>query len=255
MRPRRQTRPWSRFSTWRYRPTCTTSPPTPHRARSRRPSSPRRPPPSSLRRPPVADRLRLFGRRTADLGSTLVDAFVRDNRVLPPVLAVLALFIIAWILAGAFMGAPDQETVAHKADLAQSDLGQSDGVESDAGPAPGVENRDVNSYSAYRSKDPFRELLAPEKTTAEQPTTTPPEQTSRETTTGSGQAPGRPGASSANRDTDADGVPDRRERTIGSDPNNPDTDGDGIPDGSDDTIKDSNRRGGDLLNSGGILPL
>ena len=55
----------------------------------------------------------------ADLGSTLVDAFVRDNRVLPPVLAVLALFIIAWILAGAFMGEPDQETVAHKADLAQ----------------------------------------------------------------------------------------------------------------------------------------
>jgi hypothetical protein len=223
-----------------------------------------------------------------------VDAFVRDNKVLPPVLAVLALFIIAWILAGAFMGEPDQETVAHKADLAQSDLAQSDGGNAGSNPAPGVENRDVDSYAAYRSKDPFRELLAPEKTTAEQPTTTPPEQTSRETTTGSGQTPGRPGASSANRDTDADGVPDHRERTIGSDPNNPDTDGDGIPDGSDDTIKDSNRRdandggrpdigtgtgtgatpgstlgtgptgrggdrargqGDDLLNSGGILPL
>ena len=125
----------------------------------------------------------------ADLGSTLVDAFVRDNRVLPPVLAVLALFIIAWILAGAFMGEPDQETVAHKADLAQSDLAQSDGGKSGGDPAPGVENRDVNSYAAYRSKDPFRELLAPEKTNSEQPSTTTPEQTTPETTTG----PGRPG--------------------------------------------------------------
>ena len=35
--------------------------------------------------------MRIFGRRMADFGSTLVDAFVRDNRVLPPVLAVLAL--------------------------------------------------------------------------------------------------------------------------------------------------------------------
>ena len=114
----------------------------------------------------MADRLRLFGRRLADFGSTLVDGFVRDNRVLPPVLAVLSLFVIAWILAGAFMGEPDQETVAHKADLAQSDLAQSDLAQSDGGksgsdPAPGVENRDVNSYAAYRSKDPFRELLAP----------------------------------------------------------------------------------------------
>jgi hypothetical protein len=238
----------------------------------------------------VADRVRRTGHRLADLGAGLVDALVRDNRVLPPVLAVLALFIIAWILAGAFMGKANQKPVAHKADLAHADNAGPGGNS----PSPGLENRDVNSYAAYRSKDPFRELLAPEKTTAEQPTTTPPEQTSRETTTGSGQTPGRPGASSANRDTDADGVPDHRERTIGSDPNNPDTDGDGIPDGSDDTIKGSNRRdandggrpdtgpgtgtgatpgstlgtgptgrggdrargrGDDLLNSGGILPL
>jgi hypothetical protein len=236
----------------------------------------------------VADRLRLFGRRTADLGSTLVDAFVRDNRVLPPVLAVLALFIIAWILAGAFMGAPDQETVAHKADLAQSDLAQSDGIESGADPAPGVENRDVNSYSAYRSKDPFRELVAPEETTTGQPpATAAPETTTPGTTTGPRRPPGSAGAT---RDKDADGVPDRREQRVGTDPNNPDTDGDGIPDGSDDDANGDGRpdtggtgagsatdttpggtpnarqpgRGGDrgrggngggLLNSGGILPL
>jgi hypothetical protein len=230
----------------------------------------------------VADRLRLFGRRLADLGSTLVEAFVRDNRVLPPVLAVLVLFIIAWILAGAFMGEPDQETVAHKADLAQSDLAQSDGGESGSDPAPGVENRDVNSYAAYRSKDPFRELIAPENTAPEQPTTTPdqttPETTTPETTTGS--PPGGPGA--ATRDRDADGVPDRRERRVGTSPNNPDTDSDGIPDGSDDDAngdglldtsgndagsgtdttpgagqsgRGGNRgTGGGLLNSGGTLP-
>ena len=233
----------------------------------------------------MADRLRLFGRRLADLGSTLVDAFVRDNKVLPPVLAVLALFIIAWILAGAFMGEPDQETVAHKADLSQSDLAQSDGGGSGSDPPLGVENRDVNSYAAYRSKDPFRELLAPENTTPEQPTPTP-ETTTPETTTGPGGPGGGPGAGSASRDRDADGVPDRRERRVGTSPNNPDTDGDGIPDGSDDDangdgLPDSggsgagagtgtmpgagqpgrggNRatggNGGGLLNSGGSLPL
>jgi hypothetical protein len=206
----------------------------------------------------VADRLRR-------IGAVLVDAFVRDNRVLPPVLAVLGLFIIAWVLAGALMGGTDQKPVAHRADLAQSD---------NAGPggdpvSPGVENRDVNSYAAYRSKDPFRELLAPENTTADEPATTP----DNETTTP--RPPGGPGV--ANSDTDADGIPDRRERNIGSDPNNPDTDGDGIPDGSDDTntggagagsgptpgtgpagrAKDRppTSRRDDLLNSGGILPL
>lgn len=226
----------------------------------------------------MADRLRLFGRRLADFGSTLVDAFVRDNRVLPPVLAVLALFIIAWILAGAFMGEPDQETVAHKADLAQSDLAQSDGGDSGSDPALGVENRDVNSYSAYRSKDPFRELLAPENTASER--TTP------ESTTGQGRPGGGRGAGSATRDKDADGLPDRRERQVGTSPNNPDTDGDGTPDGSDndangDGLPDSSGtgagsgtgttpggagqpgRGGNrgiggkgdgLLNSGGTLP-
>jgi hypothetical protein len=234
----------------------------------------------------VVDRLRLVVRRMADLGSTLVDALVRDNRVLPPVLAVLALFIIAWILAGVFMGKPGQETVAHKADLGRSDLAQSDGGKSGGNPAPGVENRDVDSYAAYRSKDPFREILAPENTNGERPSTTTPEQPTPETTTG----PKTPGAGGSNRDTDADGVPDRRERRVGTDPNNPDTDRDGTPDGSDDDANGDGRpdsrgggagsgtgtgpggttgagqpgrgggrgqggNGGGLLNSGGNLPL
>jgi hypothetical protein len=235
------------------------------------------------------DSLRRIGSRLVDLATTLLDAFVRDNRVLPPVLAVLALFVIAWILAGAFMGEPDQKTVAHKADLAQSDGGQSDNGNAGGNPPPrGVENRDVNSYAAYRSKDPFREILAPEKTTTE-PAPTPERttrETTRETTPGPGRGPGRgPRAGGAAKDTDADGVPDRRERSIRTDPNNADTDGDGRPDGSDDdangdglpdtggagagsdtgtgaTPGQSGRPGArtpgrndDLLNSGGILPL
>ena len=173
----------------------------------------------------MADRIRFLGRRLADFGSSLADAFVRDNRLLPPVLAVLALFVIAWVLAGAFMGdEPAQKTVAHKADLAQSDLAQSDGG-SGSDPAPGVENRDVDSYAAYRSKDPFRELISPENTA--------PEGTTPESTTGGGRPGGGTGAGNATRDTDADGLPDRRERRVGTDPNNPDTDADGTPDGSD----------------------
>ena len=174
----------------------------------------------------------------ADRLRWIVDAFVRDNKVLPPVLAVLALFIIAWILAGAFMGGTDQEPVAHRADLTQSDLAQSDGGSSGGDPAPGVEIRDVNSYAAYRSKDPFRELIAPDATT--------PEQATPEPTTAPRRPPGGPGVGGATGDKDADGVPDRRERRLDTDPNIPDTDGDGTPDGSDD---DANGDG--LLDTGG----
>ena len=58
----------------------------------------------------------------AAIGSGFVDTFLRNNRVLPPVLALLALFVFAWILAGTFIGATGQEPVAHRADLAQTTL-------------------------------------------------------------------------------------------------------------------------------------
>lgn len=211
----------------------------------------------------MGDRLRWIGSRLADLGKGLVNAFLRDNKVLPPVLAVLALFVVAWILAGVFMGGPDQEPVAHKADLAQSN--DAPGPEP---AAPGVENRDVDSFSAYRSKDPFRELIAPEQTNREGSTerTTPEDRSNRKSR--------RNGPSAGGGATGTDGVPDRRERTAGADPNNPDTDGDGRPDGTDTTGGDGRaaggragtggqsgaggraggRDGGGLLNSGGILP-
>jgi hypothetical protein len=194
-----------------------------------------------------------MGRRLADVGSGFVDAFLRDNRVLPPVLAVLALFVVAWILAGVFMGDSDQKPVAHRADLAQSD-----GAPGPKPQDPGVENRDVDSYAAYRSKDPFREILSPETTSIEGTTG----RTSRGDKTG--RKARRSGSSARATDTDGDGLPDRRERTVGTDPLNPDTDGDGVPDGKDDADGDgrpdgrsagTGGRGGGLLNSGGILPV
>jgi hypothetical protein len=214
--------------------------------------------------------LRGIGRRVADLGRGFVDTFLRDNKLLPPILALLALFVFAWVLAGAFVGGTgDQKSVAHRSELAQADGGGGSNP-----PAPQVENRNVNSYAAYRSKDPFREIIAEASTTPEGTPSVPTEQT----TTG----PGKPkGGNSSNRDSDSDGLPDSKEAALGLDPNNPDTDGDGIPDGLDDANGDGrpdgakgaaaagggNNRpggggggrggrsgpGGGLLNSGGTL--
>jgi hypothetical protein len=230
----------------------------------------------------VVARLPRFGRRVADLGSSLVDTFLRDNRLLPPVLALLALFVFAWVLAGAFLGGTDdQKPVSHRSEIAQADgAGGSDPA------APQVDNPNVDSYAAYRSKDPFREIIAQATTTPEGTTATTPEGTvsaPAEQTTGTGGANGGRRGDGRGADSDGDGLPDRKEATMGTDPNNPDTDGDGIPDGLDDANGDgipdgvksgatagggNNRsggggggrgagsrpgRGGGLLDSGGTL--
>lgn len=208
-----------------------------------------------------------------------MDTFVRNNRVLPPVLALLALFVFAWILAGAYIDSTGQKPVAHRADLAQSDGGPG------PQPSPEIENRDVDSYAAYRSKDPFRQLLAPPKTTPEQTAPESTEQTVPEDTSGTGTTPGEPpgngGGAARAADSDNDGITNRREQALGLDPRNPDTDGDGTPDAADDSNGDGRPdggagggaarnptgngkpgggsrggrpgRGGDLLDSGGIL--
>jgi hypothetical protein len=187
------------------------------------------------------------GRRLAAFGSGFVDTFLRDNRVLPPVLALLALLVFAWIVAGIFVGGPDGRQVSNRANFAQG----SDPL------APEVENPNVESYAAYQSKDPFRQHLAPaaettaatttpQTTTATTPPTTTAETTSGETTTGGGS------------DTDGDGLSDRREAELGLDPSNPDTDGDGTLDGDEATgggPRDGGSRGGGLFDSGGDLRL
>jgi hypothetical protein len=215
--------------------------------------------------------LRVIFQRLVDMGSGFVEIFVRNNRVLPPVVALLALFVFAWILAGAFMGESGQEPFAPRADLAQANVE----------PSPEIENRDVDSYAAYRSKDPFRQLLAPAEAPSEQTSPETTQQTTPEDTTGTGTPPGTsPGNGAGATDSDGDGLADRRERALGLDPRDPDTDKDGTPDGADDSNGDgrpdagagstpggkngdspgtgrgdSRRpgRGDDLLDSGGIL--
>jgi uncharacterized membrane protein YgcG len=223
------------------------------------------------------DRLRWLGHRVADVARGFVDTFLRDNRFLPPVLALLALFVFAWVLAGVFLGGTDeQKPVAHRSEIAQADgAGGSDPA------APEVVNPNVDSYAAYRSKDPFREIIAEDTTIPEGTASAPPEQTTGAAETNGGHR-GKDGNRRAG-DSDRDGLPDRKEATLALDPNNPDTDGDGIPDGLDDADGDgvpdgvsggtaagggNNRsggsgggrgaggrpgRGGDLLDSGGTL--
>jgi hypothetical protein len=225
------------------------------------------------------DRLRWVGHRVADVARGFVDTFLRDNRFLPPVLALLALFVFAWVLAGVFLGGTDdQKPVAHRSEIAQADgAGGSDPA------APQVDNPNVDSYAAYRSKDPFRQIMAEGTTTPEGTAATTPEGTASAPAEETTSAGGADGGNRRARDSDSDGLSDRKEATMGLDPNNPDTDGDGIPDGLDDADRDgvpdgvsggtaagggNNRsggsgggrgaggrpgRGGDLLDSGGTL--
>jgi hypothetical protein len=184
--------------------------------------------------------------RISALWRNLFDTLVRDNKVLPPVLALLAILLFAWVVAGAFLGGPeDEEASSGRAELVQS-------TDPDAGvDAPEVEDRDADSYAAYRNKDPFRQLLAPasasesdtgEGTTGAAPDdgTTPPASVPPEDTTGAGvgdQGAGG-GGDRSRKDSDGDGLTNRDEERLGQDPRNPDTDGDGIPDGQDDADGD-----------------
>jgi hypothetical protein len=175
------------------------------------------------------------GARLAGLWRGLFDALVRDNKVLPPVLALLALLLFAWVAAGLFTGGSEDEGVSSgRAELVQSRDPAADGAD-----APEVEDRDADSYAAYRSKDPFRQLLAPAEAAPAEGTsvpapddgTTTPASVPPEDATGGG------GGGSSN-DSDGDGLTDRDEGRLGQDPRNPDTDGDGIPDGQDDADGD-----------------
>ena len=193
--------------------------------------------------------------RISSLWRNLFDTLVRDNKVLPPVLALFALLLFAWVVAGAFLGGPeDEEASSGRAELVQA-------TDPDAGvDAPEVEDRDADSYAAYRNKDPFRQLLAPapEPGTGEGTTgdttdgdaaddgTTPPASAPPEDTTGAGggdQGAGG-GGDRSRKDSDGDGLTNRDEERLGQDPRNPDSDGDGIEDGQDDADGDGLPDGG-----------
>jgi hypothetical protein len=214
--------------------------------------------------------LNSLGQRLASVGSGLTDTFLRDNKVIPPVLALLALLVFAWIVAGIFVGGPERDQTLNGANLAQSE----DSADAQEPLAPEVENRNVESFAAYQSKDPFRQLIAPpESTTATTPpttgedatgqggATTPPATTSPGTTSPEATSPNLGGGGGGSTDSDGDGLSDRRESTLGQNPFNPDTDGDGIPDGDDISggsgtgAEGGAGRGGGLFDSGGNLLL
>ena len=95
--------------------------------------------------------------RVLAAGERIRDGLLRDNKVVPAVLALLALLIFAWILTGALIGGEPDETgtgqVATQASQPQAAQdSESEGPET---PAPGVENRDTDSYSAFKKKDAF----------------------------------------------------------------------------------------------------
>ena len=100
-------------------------------------------------------------RRMSIVGPGLLEQYVRDNKVIPPVLAVLAVLIFAWIVAGFFVDPPQERQVANEAEIAQTQDPGDDTSPGTGTPAPEVENRDNESYAAYKSKDPFRRLLNP----------------------------------------------------------------------------------------------
>ena len=167
-----------------------------------------------------------LSQRLAAVGSGLADTFVRDNRVILPVLALLALLVFAWMVAGIFVDGPKEDGTLKGAYLGQS---EQPGEERGEPLAPEVENRNVESYAAFESKDPFRQLIEPQggTTTATAPATTVDDTPPQNGTASPSPGPGGGGPT----DSDGDGLSDRRERARGLDPSNPDTDADGILDG------------------------
>lgn len=98
--------------------------------------------------------------RMAAAGGRVWDGLLRDNKVIPSVLAILALLVFAWIIAGALIGNPGEEEgeeVASQASQARASQDSNSG--NSETPAPGVENRDTESYSAFEKKDPFRQVI------------------------------------------------------------------------------------------------
>lgn len=105
---------------------------------------------------------RSSGRSVSAVISRVRDGLLRDNKVVPVVLGVLAILIFAWLVAGALIGGPgddEEQQASNQASLAQGDDSDSGDTET---PAPGVENRDSDaSYGGFDEgpKDPFRQLI------------------------------------------------------------------------------------------------
>lgn len=227
-----------------------------------------------------------FARRVMSVGPGFVDSFLRDNKVIPPVLAVLALLIFSWVVAGVFVGKPHNERVSNQANVVAQAPDNNSSADSPDSPAPQVESRNAESYAAYQSKNPFRQIFTPANASGGSTSGATNESTSGDsggsaggsgntggsggstTNTGGGGAGGgsttaTSGQKASAVDSDGDGLSNRKEKRLGLDPNNPDTDGDGITDGREDIASGGSggnggggktTGGGGLINSGGDLP-
>lgn len=200
------------------------------------------------------------------------------------------MLVAAYLLFGVVLRGTEDEQTTTPPQTVAGEPGTTQGSTTQQSPdstdplAPEVENRDTDAYAAYEPKDPFRQLLesADADTGDDTPGTT--------TDAGDGGGGGGGGANGGGdgdggdngdgggangggagggnggggnggnggggaRDSDNDGLSDRRERELGTDPNDPDTDGDGIPDGRDDAnadgLPDSGGAGAGGGNGGG----
>ncbi|WP_162924537.1 hypothetical protein [Rubrobacter indicoceani] len=88
---------------------------------------------------------------------------IQENKVIPPVLAVIALLVFSWVVAGTFVGGTDES--ANSGEVASSDGGgevaQSEGNDAASPPPSEIESPNAESFAAYESKDPFRSLFTP----------------------------------------------------------------------------------------------
>nr|MBA2442626.1 hypothetical protein [Rubrobacter sp.] len=76
---------------------------------------------------------------------------LRESRVVPAVLLVLAVGLVAWLLVPMVWSGEDSagEPVSSQPEVAQTPEPPQEEPEA---PAPAVENRNVASYSAFQSK-------------------------------------------------------------------------------------------------------
>jgi len=191
--------------------------------------------------------------RVLEAGVRLRDGLLRDNKVLPAVLAVLAVLILAWVVADTVWnaggdGANEEQAIREQANVAQvPDDGENAAPEDPQTPAPGTENRDAESFAVFETKDPFRELLQ----TAES------DDDAGDGTgdgTGTGDADGTDDTTGdpATTDSDGDGTTDDLDAAP-TDPNVGGTGGAGGGTGDDldaDGIPDADENDGDLDDDG-----
>jgi len=61
------------------------------------------------------------------IGPGFSSAYLRSSKAIPPVLAVLAVLIFAWIVAGFFVSPTQEQQVANQSEVAQSNDQNGDG--------------------------------------------------------------------------------------------------------------------------------